>query len=324
MRTDFKNWNKEDYLFNFLSIAAARSRLSEDSFQMSKLTRNEIEILCAPVRRMIESRYVKESPEISIILRAYNEEKELLPTLVAYAFCCELPARTELIVVDNNSNDRTGLIADCCGVRRVICIQPGIGYATKSGYDSISDSSKYVLISDADVRPSKPFENEPKSAEFICTSYRYLESNLSAMGVSTGTKLEAAHWSYWLANAFARKMTQRQRNTSYWAGANQFIRRSALDAIGGIDPEIGYGCSEDHARRYALARWCRPQGFQLPDGAFTPDLVDPNYHSGRRHGTLSRVIRHIIYTLISKRHPIGDDGWPIFDKTNKTKKISVR
>ncbi|WP_080239159.1 glycosyltransferase family 2 protein [Spirosoma rigui] len=93
------------------------------------------------------SRFRSLDPEISIVIPAYNEEANLLNTLSSLAG--QLSAcRIELIVVNNNSSDRTQELLDQCGVKSVTERQPGVAYARQAGLNAAR--GWFVANADAD------------------------------------------------------------------------------------------------------------------------------------------------------------------------------
>lgn len=93
-------------------------------------------------------RLYSEKPDISIIIPAFNEEENILKTL--YSLSCSITERTlEVIVVSNNSTDKTYQLATRANV---ICInepKQGITYARNAGL-SIA-KGKYIVNADADT-----------------------------------------------------------------------------------------------------------------------------------------------------------------------------
>lgn len=89
-----------------------------------------------------------ENPVVSIVIPAYNEERDLLKTLSSLA---ELQPNypTELIVSNNNSTDLTQIILERCGVRTVFAKNQGISYARQAGLEAAR--GKYILSADADT-----------------------------------------------------------------------------------------------------------------------------------------------------------------------------
>ncbi len=88
-----------------------------------------------------------ERPLVSIVIIAHNEEKDILRTLSSLADTeSEMP--TELIVVNNNSTDRTQEILDKCGVKSVTESRQGIGWARQAGLEAARGS--IIINGDAD------------------------------------------------------------------------------------------------------------------------------------------------------------------------------
>lgn len=92
-------------------------------------------------------RFTVSNPEVSIVIPAYNEEAALLQTLASLA-ALKTTYRTELIVANNNSTDRTQELLDQCGVQSVFVTEQGIGYARQSGL--LRARGKFIVSADAD------------------------------------------------------------------------------------------------------------------------------------------------------------------------------
>ena len=93
------------------------------------------------------NRFKSELPEVTILIPAYNEEKDLLKTLSSISeMKSDYP--TELLVVNNNSTDCTQQILDACGVRSVFEPRQGISFTRQTGLEHAR--GKYILNADAD------------------------------------------------------------------------------------------------------------------------------------------------------------------------------
>lgn len=109
------------------------------------------------------------TPEVSIVIPAYNEEKNILQTL--YSLTNNLTDKVvEIVVVNNNSKDRTEELVLSTGVRCILETKQGITAARNAGLAAAT--GKYILNADADsIYPKhwvaemiKPFDDDPKVA----------------------------------------------------------------------------------------------------------------------------------------------------------------
>lgn len=86
-------------------------------------------------------------PVASIVIPAYNEEENLLSTLSSFSeIVPKVP--TELLVVNNNSNDRTQEILDRCGVNSIFQPIQGRTFARQLGLEQAK--GEILLSADAD------------------------------------------------------------------------------------------------------------------------------------------------------------------------------
>ena len=106
-----------------------------------------------------------ETPDLSIVVPSYNEEARLPGTLKKIAqYICEQRPNTEVIVVDDGSNDGTARVANSFRGEienlRVLSneINRGKGYSVKHG--SLEAQGEIVLFTDADL--SAPIEEAEK------------------------------------------------------------------------------------------------------------------------------------------------------------------
>jgi glycosyltransferase involved in cell wall biosynthesis len=91
---------------------------------------------------------VKGEPEISIVMPAYNEEENIVPTLAS--LCNNFINRSvEIIVVNNNSSDNTETLVRACGVKCILETKQGITHARNAGLAEAT--GKYILNADADT-----------------------------------------------------------------------------------------------------------------------------------------------------------------------------
>ena len=139
--------------------------------------------LLKKIKRDLE-RYKVSNPKVSIVIPAYNEEKTLLRTLSSFSKMTHLYS-AELIVVNNNSSDRTQEIIDLCGVKSVFETQQGISYARQAGLEVARGT--YILNADSDsVYPPKWIDAMTEVLEneaVVCVYGRY--SFLPSKGVNS-------------------------------------------------------------------------------------------------------------------------------------------
>lgn len=87
-------------------------------------------------------------PLVSIVIPAWNEEQSILNTLSSLSVL-QTRYPTELIVVNNNSTDRTQEILDILEVTSVIEHEQGVAYARNTGLTIAK--GKYHLCGDSDT-----------------------------------------------------------------------------------------------------------------------------------------------------------------------------
>ena len=91
---------------------------------------------------------LKGAPEVSVVIPAYNEEKDILRTL--HSLTANVTARSvEIIVVNNNSKDNTEALVRAAGVTCVNETTQGITAARNAGLATAK--GKYILNADADT-----------------------------------------------------------------------------------------------------------------------------------------------------------------------------
>jgi len=94
------------------------------------------------------SKLLKGDPEVSIVMPAYNEELTIVQTL---ASICNntTPRSVQIIVVNNNSIDKTEELVKACGVTCILETTQGITPARNAGLAKAT--GKYILNADADT-----------------------------------------------------------------------------------------------------------------------------------------------------------------------------
>ncbi|HXH19153.1 MAG TPA: glycosyltransferase, partial [Chitinophagales bacterium] len=92
-------------------------------------------------------KYQADNPEVTIAIPAYNEEKNIAKTLASFARM-NPKYRTELLVINNNSKDRTKEIINSLGVKVIDEPRQSISFARQAGLENAK--GKYFLNADAD------------------------------------------------------------------------------------------------------------------------------------------------------------------------------
>ncbi len=93
------------------------------------------------------SKFRSDNPEVSIVIPVWNEENKLFSTLRTLARQ-KTSYRVELLIVNNNSTDRTQELLDKCGVYTIFEGRQGITRARQTGLDAAK--GKYHLCGDGD------------------------------------------------------------------------------------------------------------------------------------------------------------------------------
>jgi glycosyltransferase involved in cell wall biosynthesis len=181
----------------------------------------------------------------SVIVPAYNEE-QCLPRTLFYLNTAmrAVDRRGELIVVDNNSTDRTAQVAQ--GYGATVVHEPVNQISRARNRGARSARGDYLIFVDADTTVSVRLLNEAIR----------LMSGGAACGGGTLVQPDAG------ANRWARLGTRWwnviSRRTGLAAGCFIFCRRDAFDAVGGFSEKL-YASEELWLSR-RLRRWGRRHG----------------------------------------------------------------
>lgn len=90
--------------------------------------------------------------KLTIMIPCYNEEKGIAKVIarVPQAKLKALGYQTDILVIDNNSQDKTSAVAKKAGARVVFESKQGKGYAIRTGIHSISSDTDIVVMLDGD------------------------------------------------------------------------------------------------------------------------------------------------------------------------------
>ena len=174
------------------------------------------------------------TPRVDVVTPAFNEE-ESLPLVLAVI---PRPPVDRIIVVDNNSTDRTAQIATACGATVVREQRPGYGSACLAGLDYLrrNHPPDIVVFLDAD------FSDHPEELTAVIRPLIAQEADL-VIGSRTlgdrepGALLPQAR----IGNLIACKMIQVLYGHRYTdLGPFRAIRWSALEKLEMSDPDFGW------------------------------------------------------------------------------------
>ncbi len=156
--------------------------------------------------------------KIAIVIPCHNEEKGIVKVIedIPLKLLKKRGYQTEVLVIDNNSTDRTAQVAEEKGARVIYEPKRGKGNAILAGFNALSDDTNYVVMLDGDntYRPQEIFRLiEP------------LENNFCdvVVGSRLGGKIKK--------DAF--KLQNRMVNWIYTFLVRQFYRANVTDVLSG-------------------------------------------------------------------------------------------
>lgn len=180
---------------------------------------------------------MKSELSISVVICTRNRANPLRETLAHYQ-SLRVSVPFELVIVDNGSTDNTQQViqsvqAAGLPIRATICAQPGLGRAREHGRQVATGD--YLIFTDDDCYPDPSF----------IEAYRQVFTENPNVGFFGGRIL------LWDESDARITIDYRTEPVAYpphtlarpgeSQGANIAIRRDALDAIGGFDPNMGAG-----------------------------------------------------------------------------------
>ena len=179
------------------------------------------------------------TPDISIIVPAFNEEKLLAASLAsvnaaASAAFAASGLTWELVVCDNNSTDRTAEIARTAGAKIVFEPINQIGRARNTG--AVAAAGHWLLFIDADSHPSRE----------LLTDVAALTHRPDVLLAGSTIQLDETAWlmrlvcGIWNAASRVRRLV---------AGSFILVRASAFREVGGFDLKFYAGEEIDLALR---------------------------------------------------------------------------
>lgn len=184
----------------------------------------------------------------SVVIPAYNEE-QYLPDTLRYLkeVMSEVKEKGEIVVVDNNSTDRTSEIAAELGAKVVFEPHNQISRARNAG--AINSTGKYIIFLDADTHVSPTLFN--KALQMLM----YESCCGGGVLVSSGIKNNK------IANSIYELVNLVCRSLKIAPGCFIFCTREGYNAIGGFS-ELFYAAEEVWFSN-ALRVWGKKQGMNF-------------------------------------------------------------
>ncbi|MEO5997211.1 MAG: glycosyltransferase family 2 protein [Chitinophagaceae bacterium] len=174
------------------------------------------------------------NPDVSIIIPAHNEEDHILKTLSSLSASCTTKG-VEIIVVNNNSGDKTGELAVAAGATCILETKPGVTAARNTGLQLAR--GKYILNADADtIYPSEwidlmllPLEDD--TIAMVYGNFSFIPSPGKSRMIYIGYEYLSGFFK-WLNKKF------RDQAVNIY-GFNSAFRRTEGIAVGGFDHPAG-------------------------------------------------------------------------------------
>lgn len=224
--------------------------------------------------------------KFSIIIPAYNEAELIAHTLEAVLI--QSYADFEVVVVDNNSSDTTAAIVRSYAekdqrIRLVPCPQQGLLHARNCGLAAATGD--IIVQLDADNIPP---------TQWLANAERHLRDPSIIAVVGPYDYYDASAWfrysallTQYIVLSVGNWYTQKRKFGALMLGGNAFIRKSALEAVGGYDTTHTF-YNEDLVTARAIAA--------IGQLKFYRDLVVRS--SARRH-------KEVGYMKLQKRYNKG-------------------
>jgi glycosyltransferase involved in cell wall biosynthesis len=235
-----------------------------------------------------------ESPRISFIMPARNEERFIGQSIESIREFCPPEVLSEIIVVDHGSTDRTREIAAAMGA---IVLQPQVATiaALRNAGASVAQGNVFVFL-DSDVTLTEAWESEARAA-----AERMLEDPPQL----TGSNCDAPESDNWFLKHWFSEMS-RDQNANSLGSAHMIISRSLFERLKGFDGRLRTGEDPDlcdRARAVGALVAARPamrvihHGYPVTVGAF---VRRERWHGGGDLGSIGRVLRSkvMLMTLV--------------------------
>lgn len=189
---------------------------------------------------------ISRPPKMSVVIAAYNEEPSIPIVLTSLGLSVDAPP-TEVLVVNNTSDDRTGQIADFFGATVIGHEIKGYSKARRAGI--LAAKGELVLHTDADCYCSPHLLN--KIAQFFDLNPKVEacfapESYIGEKGQSV--QVDMYNHAKEVTHTILSLLSYKHKRGN---GRNFTARKDAfMDIGGGFDPEIGLASDLDTALQF--------------------------------------------------------------------------
>lgn len=223
--------------------------IRKHNLSLRDLDTRDLDAINSRLRKLAPQR---KRPEISIVIPAYNEEENLLNTLSSLSDL-KTSRSVEILVVNNNSTDRTQQILDLCRVQSYFEPKQGISYARQHGLENAS--GKIILSADADtLYPPKWVDSMAtplEDPEIACVygRYSFIPSGPGSSRLYLGLHETCAEWVF--------NLRKNEKESINVMGFNSGFRKADALKVGGYDHNLQReitGRSEDGWMAYLLIR----------------------------------------------------------------------
>ena len=168
-----------------------------------------------------------ESPKLSFVVPAHNEEHELLETLCAIRRAADAAKESyELIVVDDASTDATATIAQQFGARVVPVNRRQIAAVRNAGARVARGEILFFVDADTRITPGH-----------VTAGRKALEDGFAGGSARVTVDSDLPFW----ARVFIRSFCALYFAVGLGAGAFIFTRRESFEAVGGFDEQYFAG-----------------------------------------------------------------------------------
>ena len=217
-------------------------------------------------------------PLVSVVIPALNEEVSILRTLHSLSLN-KTHYRTEIIVVNNNSTDRTQEVLDRLNVKSFFQPKPGWGPARQMGQEMAR--GKYVLMADADCF-YPPYWIEKLTKELLTDGVTCVYGGYSFLG-----SFGKSRWKFFIYESLRNVVAEMRHLNRPWFNCvgmcMGYVREMGLK-IGFIDKKIrgedGRMCFElaqlgkiVRVRSKEVVVWTFPRTLQK-DGNLTNSILN--------------------------------------------------